>query len=186
MKRLFLFAIVVFSSVSCFSKTIDNDIKSELEKTEFRNITQNDFEKLRKEIFRMLNSDDVSLNDFHQFYREKIKPSKDENLMNIAFYTLVEKGLLEDSTDSQIQIHYLEEQQNLSQNLPNIKRFYDLLIACESDFTKKELFAIEQSFYDKNYDKIVNQEWDDETKQQKRKVTLMHNSKLFRRYLRHK
>lgn len=185
MKRIIFLLTILVTVASCSQDETTNKEAERIDSLQLELVNENhksDFDKLRKEIFRKLESDEVSVLDFDQFYKTEIKPSKDENLMNIAFFALVKKGLLDNSTDSKIQIYYLKEQESLQQNLLNIKSFYGLLEACESDLSKEELLAIEESFFEKNYDRIVNQQWEDKARQNEHKISLVQSSKLFKRY----
>ncbi|MFN2261777.1 MAG: hypothetical protein ABR595_06910, partial [Psychroflexus sp.] len=70
----------------------------------------------------------------------------------------------------------------LDQNVANIKNFYTLLMSCEDCFSKEKFIEIENYFYEKNYNRIVNQKWENKELQNEKKISLMRKHKLFQRY----
>lgn len=89
---------------------------------------------------------------------------------------------LAESSDNKNKFFYINEQLVLDQNVANITNFYTLLRSCEDCFSEEKLMEIEKVFYEKNYNRIVNQKWENKELQNEKKISLMRRHKFFHRY----
>ncbi len=140
-----------------------------------------DFEDLKSQLFLITNKSDVSLNEIDEFYKDKILASNEQNIKHLGFYMMMKHGLAE-SSDSKNKFFYINEQLGLDQNVANITNFYTLLRSCEDCFSEEKLMEIEKVFYEKNYNRIVNQKWENKELQNEKKISLMRRHKFFHRY----
>lgn len=113
--------------------------------------------------------DNIEFEDVDRAYKNHLlrDVNKDytTNLKNEAFLLLIKKGLIRSGSDKQKRF-YLNEQQQLTLNLPCINQFYSLLLSSHNFIKWDEMHMMAKAFYEKNKIIIETSQWPNEDDKQ--------------------
>jgi hypothetical protein len=177
-KIYFLLSIPFYLGAITESNFENQTIKNLVLKTER---TPNGSVPKDKKIYEVMRNREVyTLTDMIRLYEEDVKetmPDYETNLKNMWFLELNPK-LIKSGTEKQKR-QYAVIQNELSQNLPNIKGFYELLLSVEKWHRADEVYVLAADFSKKNQSFIEKLEWKNEERKKSKTQELHYQSALF-------
>ncbi len=127
-----------------------------------------------------------SVDEADVLYKEHVPKAKNTvyhaNIKHYGFRLLCDSGLIDYGSNEQKKF-YLEEQLNLERNFPSIANFYALLQSSGSIYSKSEMAAIGETFYNKNEKEIETATWPNEENKKSIIIKLRRTHLLFTRFV---